>query len=123
MDGRQFVVGAFVFALICWLTLAALVTGFSPQGPLIYLFYALLALGVSSTLMPVIYYLHIRFGGDRENPRWFRYIRQSLWIGALVAFYVWLNSLRALSVPALLLGICIVVLVELYVLRPVSTEE
>ncbi|GAB4402583.1 MAG: hypothetical protein Kow00123_13010 [Anaerolineales bacterium] len=122
MDGRQFAVGAIVFALICWLTLAALVTGFSPTEPLIYLFYALLALGVSGTLMPVVYYLHVRFGGDRDNPRWFRYIRQSLWIGALVAFYLWLNSLRALSVPALLLGICIAALVELVILRPSSTE-
>lgn len=122
MDGRQFAVGAIVFALICWLTLAALVTGFSPEEPLIYLFYGLLALGVSSTLMPLVYFLHLRFGDARENPRWFRYIRQSLWIGVLAAFYLWLNSLRALSAPALLLGICIAALVELVILRPSRTE-
>ncbi len=122
MDGKQFAVGAVVFALICWLTLAALVTGFSPEGPLPYLFYALLALGASSTVMPVVYYLHVRFGDGRDNPRWFRYIRQSLWVGVLAAFYLWLNGLRALSVPALLLGICIVALVELFVLRSPDTE-
>lgn len=122
MDGRQFSVGALVFALICWLTLAAVVVGFSPEEPLIYLFYALLVLGVSSTLMPIVYYAHVRFGDGRENPRWFRYIRQSLWIGALAAFYLWLNSLRALSAPAFLLGICIVALVELIILRPAKTE-
>lgn len=122
MDGKQFAVGAVVFALICWLTLAALVTGFSPEGPLTYLFYALLALGASSTVMPVVYYLHVRFGDGRENPRWFRYIRQSLWVGTLAAFYLWLNSLRALSAPALLLGICIVALMELFVLRSPNTE-
>lgn len=122
MDGRQFAVGAIVFALICWMTLAALVVGFSPEGPLVYLFYALVVLGVSSTLMPLVYFLHWRFGDGRENPRWFRYIRQSLWVGALVAFYLWLNSLRALSVPAFLLGMCIVALVELIILRPSKTE-
>ncbi len=123
MDGRQFVVGAVVFALICGLSLTALVVGFSPEEPLTYLFYALVALGVSSALMPIVYYLHIRFGDGRENPRWFRYVRQSLWIGALTAFYLWLNTLRTLSVPAILLGICIVALVEVIILRPARMEE
>lgn len=122
MDGRQFAVGAMVFALICWLTLAALVVGFPPEEPLTYLFYALLALSVSSTLMPVVYYLHVRFGDARDNPRWFRYIRQSLWIGVLATFSLWLHSLRALSAPAILLGICIAALVELVILRPAKTE-
>jgi len=122
VDGRQFAVGAVVFALICWLTLAALVVGFAPEEPLTYLFYALLALAVSGTLMPIVYYLHVRFGDARENPRWFRYIRQSLWVGALAAFYLWLNSLRTLSVPAILLGVCIAALVELIILRPAKME-
>lgn len=123
MDGRQFVIGAIVFAAICWLTLAALVTGFSPTPALAYVFYALLALGVSSTLIPIVYYLHVRFGDARENPRWFGYIRQSLWFGALAAFYLWLNSLRALNVPAFLLGVCIAGLVEFVVLRPAQQED
>lgn len=123
MDARQFVIGAVVFAAICWLTLAALVTGFSPTPVLAYVFYALLALGITGTLVPVVYYFHLRFGDARENPRWIRYIRQSLWVGALVSFYLWLNSLSALSVPAFLLGVCIAGLVEFVVLRPAQSED
>ena len=123
MDARQFVVGAIVFAAICWLTLVALVTGFSPTPVLATTFYALLALGVSGVLIPFVYYLHLRFGDARDNPRWFRCIRQSLWFGALAAFYLWLNSLRALTVPAFLLGVCIAGLVEFVVLRPARSDN
>jgi len=123
VNARQFVVGAIVFGGICWLTLAALVTGFSPSPALTYAFYILLALAITGTLVPVVYYLHVRFRDARERPRWARYIRQSLWPGALAAFYLWLNSLSALSVPAFLLGICIAGLFELVVLRPADSES
>lgn len=123
VDARQFLIGAIVFAAICWLTLAALVTGFSPSPLLAYVFYGLLTLGVSSTMIPVVYFFHLRFGDAREAPRWIRYIRQSFWIGALVTFYLWLNSLRALSIPAFLLGICIAGMVEFVVLRPATSDR
>lgn len=123
MNAQQFLVGAIVFAGICWLILAALFTGFSPTPALTYVFYAVLALAITCTLVPAVYYLHARFGDARENPRWGRYIRQALWPGVLAAFFLWLNSLQALSIPALVLGICIAGLMELVVLRPAKSES
>ncbi len=123
MDTRQVLITAVVLAFIGWLAVAALVTGFSPGPVLAYVFLALVALSVGATLLPVIYYLHLRFGDARQRPRWLRYTRQSLWIGVLVSFYLWLSSLRALSVPAALLGMCIVALIELVILKPAESES
>lgn len=118
MDARQFLITAVVLALFCWLTLIAVVTVFPPEPVTVPVFHVLLGLGVSATVAPVVYFLHWQFGDARERPRWLRYARQSLWIGVLVAFDLWLYRLQALSTPALLLGICVVALLELVVLRP-----
>jgi hypothetical protein len=122
MDARQVLVAAVVLALICWLSLAAVITSFSPESGVLVAFYVLALLAIGATLLPVVYYLHLRFGSASERPRWGRYIRQSLWVGILLSFYLWLSSLRALTVPAALLSLCIVALIELVVLRPAKQE-
>jgi len=122
VDARQFLITAVVLALFCAMTLVALVTVFPPEPVTVPVFYALLALGVSAAVAPVVYLFHRQLGDARERPRWLRCARQSLWIGVLAAFDLWLYRLQALSVPALLLGICVVALLELVVLRPSRAE-
>lgn len=122
MEARQMLVAAIVFAFICWLAVAALVTSFSPAAATLYAFLALTAMAVGATILPVVYLLHLRFGTAAERPRWWRYIRQSLWVGFLVSFFLWLSSLDAFSFPAAMLSICIVALLEGVALRPSRTE-
>ncbi len=123
MEARQALITAVVLAFIGWLVVAALLTGFSPGPVQEYAFYALVALSMGATLLPVIYYLHLRFGDAEQRPRWGRYVRQSLWVGILTSFYLWLSSLRALTIPAVLLGVCIVALIETVLLRPAKSES
>lgn len=123
MDTRQTLITAVVLAFIGWLAAAALVTGFSPGPVLRYVFLVLVALSTAATLLPVVYYLHLRFGDAKQNPHWWRYVRQSLWVGVLVSFCLWLSSLQALSVPVVLLGVCIVALIEIVILKPVRSES
>lgn len=122
MEARQALITAVVLAFIGWLVVAALVTGFSPGPGLTYAFHVLVALSVGATLLPAVYYLHLRFGDAEQQPRWGRYARQSLWVGILASFYLWLSSLRALTVPAALLGVCIVALIEVILLKPAKSE-
>ena len=70
MDARQTLITAVVLAFIGWLAAAALVTGFSPGLALGYVFLVLVALSTAATLLPVVYYLHLRFGDAKQNPRW-----------------------------------------------------
>ena len=117
MDMRQVLFTVVVLAFIFWLTLGVLVSSVAPEPPATYAFMGLLFLALTCSLVPPIYYLHLRFGTARKVSRPARYVRQGALIGALVAYCLWLQSLQGLSVGVALMGVAIVVIVEAVLAR------
>jgi hypothetical protein len=117
MAMRQLLITMVVLAFVFWLTLGVLVTSVAPEPPATWAFLGLLLLALSTTLVPPIYYLHLRFGSARQSARPGRYVRQAFLIGGLVAYCVWMQSLQSLSAAVILMGVAIVAIIELFIAR------
>lgn len=64
---------------------------------------------VTGLALTPVYYLNIRFGRARY-PRFLLVLRQSMWVGAWVAFCVWLQMNRTFGIAiALLVGAVLVI--------------
>jgi hypothetical protein len=117
MAMRQLLITVIVLAFVFWLTLGVLVTSVAPEPPATWAFLALFFLALSTTLVPPIYYLHLRFGDARKTARPATYVRQAFLIGGLVAYCLWMQTLQSLSLGIVLMGVAIVGIIELFVAR------
>ena len=64
---------------------------------------------VTGLALPITYYLNLRFSKARY-PRFLLVLRQSMWVGAWVAFCVWLQMNRTFGVAiALLVGAVLII--------------
>lgn len=100
-DHRGVLFAGFIMMLIGWLGLYQLVTTSLPRigGPL-WLFFMLLHVAVTGTVMPFVRYLNVRFTPiDAPLPPGGVIVRQSVWVGLFVVTCAWLQIPRALSWP------------------------
>jgi len=64
---------------------------------------------VTGLALPIVYYLNLRFSKVRY-PRFLLVLRQSMWVGAWIAFCVWLQMNRTFGVAiALLVGAVLII--------------
>lgn len=105
--------GAVVLMGIGWGGLYWLVTTQYPRiGGELWLFFVLLQIAVSSTALPIVRYLNVRFTPlDVEVPPSGVIIRQSVWVGLFVVTNAWLMIPRYGSLAiALFIGVIIVII-------------
>jgi len=77
----------------------------------IFSFLAVVLVSVTGLTLPLVYVLNKRFG--KKADHYLIVLRQSMWIGFWVAFCVWLQMQRALTVAAVLLLAGVLLLFEL----------
>ncbi len=94
-----------------WGGLFVLVRTVLPNPGPRWMFFVLLYIAISGTVMPFVRFLNNRFGGGPlVVPDWV-VVRQSLWVGLYVATCAWLQIPRVLSLPiAAFLALAVVVI-------------
>lgn len=117
---------ALIMALGGWLGLFQLVNIALPRiGGELWLFFVLLQVAVTGTVLPVVRYFNVRF-----TPFYFPIppsgviVRQSVWIGLFVVICAWLQIPRALSLPLAIFVALVFIVVEVFLrTRELATER
>ncbi len=108
-------IAAVLMALIGWGGLYLLVTTELPRVGPRWLFFVLLHLAVTGTVLPLVRFLNVRFTSmERELPPGGVIVRQSIWIGLFVITCTWLQIPRVLSWPIVFFLVLIFVVVEIF---------
>lgn len=99
-----------------WLGLYQLVTVALPRiGGELWLFFALLQIAVTGTVIPLVRFLNIRFTSLMDDlPPGGVIVRQSIWIGLFVVTCAWLQIPRALSLPLAIFVALVFIVVEIF---------
>mgnify|MGYP000387663398 CR=1 FL=1 len=91
-------IAAVLLALGGWVGLYLLVTTERPYAGPRWLFFVLLHIAVTGTVLPLVRYLNLRFTPtSRPLPPSGVIVRQSVWVGLLVITCAWLQIPRALN--------------------------
>jgi len=107
----SFLPTAFLLSVAGWGGLAAVVIYTLPLVPWRWLFFFLLVLALTGTVLPVIAFLNRRFP-SRPAPSQGVILRQALWVGIYFPTLAWLQIPRVLT-PALALLLAIgLILIE-----------
>ena len=108
-------VGALLMALVGWAGLYQLVTTTLPRVGPRWIFFVLLHIAVTGTVIPLVRFLNVRFTPqERELPPGGVIVRQSIWIGLFVITCTWLQIPRVLSWPIVFFLALIFVVVEVF---------
>jgi hypothetical protein len=98
-----------------WWGLYALVTGTLPRVGPRWLFFVLLHIAVTGTVLPFVRYLNVRFTPiNAELPPGGVLVRQSVWIGLFVVTCAWLQIPRVLSWPIAFFLALIFIVIEVF---------
>ena len=119
-------IAAVVMILLGWGGLYQLVMSSLPRiGGEMWLFFLLLQIAVTGTVLPIVRFVNVRFTSIREEvPPGGVIVRQSIWIGLFVVTCVWLQIPRALTIPiAIFIGIVLGVVEALIRVRELSAER
>ncbi|GAB1421571.1 hypothetical protein MASR2M15_17440 [Anaerolineales bacterium] len=110
-------VASLFLAVICWLAAYQLVMTRLPRisGDL-WLFFLLLQIAITTTVLPIVRYLNVRFTSmDRPVPAVGVIVRQSVWVGLFVVTCIWLQIPRALSLPIMILIGTLFIALEVFI--------
>jgi hypothetical protein len=115
-DHLGILIGAAVMFVVGWIGLYVLITTQIPRlGGQLWLFFVLLNVAVTGTVLPFIRYLNVRFTPIRaELPPSGVIVRQSVWVGLYAVACAWLQIPRALSVPTALLLALVFIVIEVF---------
>ncbi len=117
-------IAALLMALIGWVGLYQLVTTALPRVGPRWLFFVLLHVAVTGTVIPLVRFLNVRFTPvDRELPPGGVIVRQSIWIGLFVVTCFWLQIPRVLSWPIVFFLALIFVVVEIFLRSRELSDE
>lgn len=125
-DHRGLLLAALVMMLIGWGGLARLIMTSLPRiGGELWLFFALLQIAITGTVIPIVRYLNTRFTAlDKEPPPGGVIVRQSVWIGLFCVSCAWLQIPRALTVTLAIFIALVFIIVELLLrLREIASER
>ncbi|MEP6985299.1 MAG: hypothetical protein ABI970_06870 [Chloroflexota bacterium] len=104
-----------VFMVIGWLGLFQLVTTTLPRVGQRWIFFLLLQIAVTGTVLPFVRYLNVRFTPiSAELPPGGVIVRQSIWIGLFVVTCSWLEIPRVLSLPTGFLVALVFIVIEVF---------
>lgn len=90
-----------VMGVLAWAGLVALILTQPPRiGGQLWLFFVLLCVAITCTILPFIRYLNVRLTPlTRDLPPSGVILRQSVWFGLFVMVCAWLQIPRVLSLP------------------------
>lgn len=108
-----------------WGGLYYLVTTARPYVGQRWIFFVLLFIAVTGTVLPVVRYLNTRFTPtSRELPPGGVMVRQSVWAGLYVVTCAWLQIPRVLTVPiAFFLALSLIVIEVFLRSREIANEQ
>lgn len=109
-------VAAFVIALVGWGGLYWLVVYTIPRVGQRWLFFMLLQMAVTGTVIPLVRYLNLRFTPiDRDPPMGNVIVRQATWIALFTVTCAWLQIPRVLSWSVAFFLAIVFVVIEIFV--------
>ncbi|MCL7453633.1 MAG: hypothetical protein M8467_11370 [Anaerolineae bacterium] len=118
MRNRLITMTALVLAVVGWWGLYELTNLVGPDQPgALYMFFALLFLAVTATLVPAALYLNQRLAPGATSRDPLRFFRHSSWGGVAVGISAWLQIHRAFNVGFALVLVLIFVAVEVLIVR------
>jgi len=117
---------ALVMGVLAWAGLAALIITQPPRiGGQLWLFFVLLCVAISCTILPFVRYLNVRLTPlTRDLPPSGVILRQSVWFGLFVMVCAWLQIPRVLSLPMATLLALAFIGVEIFLrIREIPNER
>ena len=117
MSGKRASAISAFLAISAWLGLYFLINSFSPKTSARSLFFPLLFVALTTTFVPVAFYLNYRFARPKgqEVSNW-QPIRQSGWAALFLVLCAWLQMLRALNWIIAMLVLAVFSLIEVFIL-------
>ena len=117
MSGKKVSAISVFLAVLAWLGLYFLINNFSPKTLARSLFFVLLFVALTTTFVPVAFYLNYRFAKPKGQAvnNW-RPIRQSGWAALFLVLCAWLQMLRALNWIIAALVLAVFSLIEVFIL-------
>jgi hypothetical protein len=101
--------------VVGWAGLLQLVLTTLPRVGQRWLFFLLLQIAVTGTVVPFVRYLNARFTPlTAELPPGGVVVRQSIWIGLYVSLCMWLQIPRVLNAPIAILSALLFIVIEAY---------
>ena len=123
MKNRIITVGAIVLAVVGWWGLYELTGAMGPDQPSAQtLFYALLFLALTGTLVPPAAYLNRRFSPQLVKRDSMRFLRPAAWAGPCLSSWAWLQTHRILNVAFALVIAMVFVALEVMITRMKTAE-
>jgi len=125
-DHVGLLIAALGLAVGGWVGLFQLTTTTLPRiGGELWLFFVLLQIAVTGTMLPLVRFLNVRFTPlNREVPPAGVIVRQSVWIGLFCVMCAWLQIPRALSLPLIVFIAVVFVVVEIFLrTREIAAER
>ncbi|MEZ4671852.1 MAG: hypothetical protein R3E39_28445 [Anaerolineae bacterium] len=108
-------IAGFGFMVVGWAGLLQLVLTTLPRVGQRWLFFLLLQIAVTGTVVPFVRYLNARFTPlTAELPPGGVVVRQSIWIGLYVSLCMWLQIPRVLNAPIAILSALLFIVIEAY---------
>ncbi|MBK8136137.1 MAG: hypothetical protein IPK52_09885 [Chloroflexi bacterium] len=115
-----------VMGVLAWAGLVALILTQPPRiGGQLWLFFVLLCVAITCTILPFIRYLNVRLTPlTRDLPPSGVILRQSVWFGLFMMICAWLQIPRVLSLPMATLLALAFIGVEIFLrVREVPNER
>ncbi len=124
-DHLGVIVAALVMMIGGWFGLYTLVTTSLPRVGQRWLFFVLLHVAVTGTVLPFVRYLNVRFTSvTAPLPSGGVLVRQSVWIGLFVVTCAWLQIPRVLNPPIAFFVALVFVVIEVFLRsREISQER
>lgn len=115
-DHIGLLLSALLMMLIGWIGLFQLVMTSLPRiGGELWLFFGLLQVAVTGTMIPVVRFFNVRLTSLMQDvPPGGVIVRQSIWIGLFVVICAWLQIPRALSLPLAIFVALVFIVVEIF---------
>lgn len=99
-DHTGVLIAGAVFMLIGWGGLFQLVTTTLPRIGQRWIFFLLLQMAITGTVLPFIRYLNVRFTPVTDDlPPGGVLVRQGIWVGLFIVICTWLQIPRILNLP------------------------
>jgi hypothetical protein len=118
MRGKLITIAAILAAVVGWWGLYELTGAITPEQPgALSLFYGLLFLAVTATLIPPAAFLNRRFGPEASVRDPAGFVRHSAWAGICVASWAWLQMHRSFNLGFALITVLIFIAVEVLIVR------
>ncbi|GAB5490451.1 MAG: hypothetical protein Phog2KO_06660 [Phototrophicaceae bacterium] len=115
-DHIGLLIASILMMVIGWGGLYQLITSSLPRiGGELWLFFMLLQIAVTGTVLPFVRFLNVRFTAIMDDvPPSGVVVRQSVWIGFFVIICAWLQIPRTLSIPLASFVALVFIVVEIF---------